>query len=253
MKVRLRIRSSFAFSKYLMMSYSKSLFYSYYPKGFWSLLLFLCYLWIGNAQQQTESSQKIMTLPNENENKLNLSIPNESENNPLLRKDFLNVPVDVNIDNPVYRKKNSLKMEEEERFLDSGDYYLSKLKNKKGEGNEKSGPYPKEQYLGDVHYDGEIIQVVVRDHDIPDGDYIKVLLNGKELIPSILLTEVFKKFQIKNLEKTFNTIDFIALSSGLSEPNTAEIRIFDEKGNLIAFNFSSLATGGKATYILVKE
>ena len=235
-----------------MVLYSKSLLYRYYPKGFWSLPLFLCYLWIGNAQQQTESSQETIVLPNENENELNLSIPNESENNPLLKKDFLNVPVDVNIDNPVYRKRNSLKMEEEERFLDSGDYYLSKLKKKKGEGNGQSGPYPMEQYLGDVRYDGKIIQIVVRDHETPDGDYIKVLLNDTEIIPSILLQERFKKVEIE-MVAGFNKIDFIALNQGASGPNTAEVSLFSEEGDLIASNRWNMATGGKATYIVVKE
>ena len=36
-------------------------------------------------------------------------------------------------------------------------------------------------------------------------------------------------------------------------PNTAEVRVYDEAGNLTAANQWNLATGVKATFIIVKE
>ena len=55
-----------------------------------------------------------------------------------------------------------------------------------------------------------------------------------------------------NLMVGFNKID-VALNQGTSGPNTAEVRVFDDQGNLIGSNRWNLATGVKATYIIVKE
>ena len=51
----------------------------------------------------------------------------------------------------------------------------------------------------------------------------------------------------------FNKIDFIALNQGSSGPNTAEVRVYNENGDLVSANQWNLATGVRATYILVKE
>lgn len=51
----------------------------------------------------------------------------------------------------------------------------------------------------------------------------------------------------------FNTIDFQALNQGEVGPNTAELLVLDEEGNILASEYWALATGVKATIILVKE
>ena len=43
------------------------------------------------------------------------------------------------------------------------------------------------------------------------------------------------------------------LNQGYSGPNTAEFKIYDDKGELISANQWNLATGFKATIIIVKE
>jgi len=43
------------------------------------------------------------------------------------------------------------------------------------------------------------------------------------------------------------------LNQGESGPNTAEFQILDEHGNVISSNQWNLATGVKATIILIKE
>ena len=78
------------------------------------------------------------------------------------------------------------------------------------------------------------------------------MLNDKEVIPRVLLLERFKTFSI-DLIVGFNKIDFVALNQGESGPNTAEVRVFDDEGKLVGSNRWNLATGVKATYIIVKE
>ena len=78
------------------------------------------------------------------------------------------------------------------------------------------------------------------------------MLNDKEVIPRILLTERFKSVSV-DLIMGFNKIDFVALNQGTSGPNTAEVRVFDDEGKLVGANRWNLATGVKATYIIVKE
>ena len=48
-------------------------------------------------------------------------------------------------------------------------------------------------------------------------------------------------------------IDFVALNQGSSGPNTAEVRVYDDIGNLVGNNRWNLATGVKATYIVYKN
>jgi hypothetical protein len=44
------------------------------------------------------------------------------------------------------------------------------------------------------------------------------------------LNSNFKGFEIV-LEKGFNKIDFVALNQGSSGPNTAEFKVYDDKGH----------------------
>ena len=55
------------------------------------------------------------------------------------------------------------------------------------------------------------------------------------------------------LKEGFNKIDFIALNQGESGPNTAELRIYDDNDVLLSANQWNLATGAKATLIIVKS
>jgi hypothetical protein len=70
--------------------------------------------------------------------------------------------------------------------------------------------------------------------------------------PNILLTGSFKGINL-NLEKGFNRLDFEALNQGSSGPNTAQVDVYDDKGQLIYSNKWLLSTGSKASLIVVKE
>ena len=138
-----------------------------------------------------------------------------------------------------------------EQFLDPGKRYLNRL-NRRPEKEKNPNQFKVDQYLGDFRNNGKFVQIAVRDHESPDGDLIKIMLNDKEVVSRILLQERFKSISI-NLVPGFNKIDFVALNQGESGPNTAEVRVFDDQGKLVGANRWNLATGVKATYIIVKE
>ncbi|TAI47970.1 hypothetical protein [Flagellimonas allohymeniacidonis] len=109
-----------------------------------------------------------------------------------------------------------------------------------------------DQYLGDVKTNAKFVGIVCRDHEYVDGDRVKIYLNGVVIEPNILLTGSFKGVNI-DLVQGFNRLDFEALNQGTSGPNTAQVVITDEQGQVIHNNRWNLSTGSKASLIVVKE
>ena len=164
-----------------------------------------------------------------------------------LKKDFFTK--DPNFENPK-GFENNIQMENEEAFINPGDAYLKKLNSNKTEGS--APKFKADQYLGDFISSTENVRIVFRDHQEPDGDRVQIRFNDDIIYPNILLTQRYKKMDVKLLEG-FNKIDFVALNQGESGPNTAEVRVYDDDGNVMMSNLWNLATGSKATFIVVKQ
>ena len=81
---------------------------------------------------------------------------------------------------------------------------------------------------------------------------MSILVNDQIVIQNLTLNSTFRGINLK-LGEGFNKIDFIALNQGDSGPNTAELRIYDDNERLISSNQWNLATGAKATLIIVKQ
>ncbi|QHI35190.1 hypothetical protein IMCC3317_05360 [Kordia antarctica] len=149
----------------------------------------------------------------------------------------------------------SLKEEKEiqfvgqEQFVTRNKEFERKLNNKD---KEIRPEYKVEQYLGDFRSNGKFVEIVCRDHEFVDGDRVRVFVNDVIVADNIRLEAAYKKINV-TLEKGFNKIDFQALNQGSSGPNTAEFRVYNDKGELISANEWNLTTGVKATMIIVKE
>jgi len=117
---------------------------------------------------------------------------------------------------------------------------------------EAKADYGKDQYLGDFKTDAKIVSVSYRDHEYVDGDRIRVFVNGEILISNVMLEGSFRGFNLP-LQDGFNRLDFQALNQGTSGPNTAQVQIQDEQGNILASYEWNLLTGNKATAIVVKN
>ena len=145
---------------------------------------------------------------------------------------------------------NTLQFTNPNDFKNPGDIYKEKLNKKSGE--DESKMFRKDQYLGDFRSKSAYVKISYRDFGEIDGDEIRVLVNDKEVVSRVFLEGSFKGLEL-GLEKGFNKIDFEALNQGYSGPNTAEFQVYDDKGQLVSANQWNLATGFKATIIIVKE
>lgn len=120
---------------------------------------------------------------------------------------------------------------------------------------EDEGLKPKsmdDQFLGEYRIYTKSVNIMCRDHKFPDGDVVRILLNDEVIAPNVLLTGSYKIIPI-NLADGINKIDFQALNQGDSGPNTAELIIHDDKGNLVSSKEWNLLTGVKATIVFINE
>ena len=213
--------------------------------GFLTTLLFSSIVLLGQTNEvkpqnyKSDGPKKSLLLPIKDPNKL----PE------YLKKDFLKNTPEANADNK-YFDRPEIDMSKQETFMDNRDYFLNKLKTH--ENNRNPVDYMVDQYLGDFKSNAPFVQVIFRDHEVADGDRVRILYNDREVEANVLLQERFKRLNI-DLIPGFNKIEFIALNQGESGPNTAEIRVYDNVGGLIMANQWNLATGNKATLIVVKE
>ena len=190
-----------------------------------------------------------------NSSELNFLSPNSKSDNSLLNLKKKDNPFLKKLENK--NKKDffpdaNVKEKRPERFINSNDLYLSRLNRRETESNKNINKFKVDQFLGEIRNDGEYVNIILRDHEYPDGDLIKVQVNENVVMPAILLTEKAKGFKL-DLQTGFNVVDFVALNQGTSGPNTAEIIVYDDQGRLVGTNRWNLATGVKATYIIYKK
>ncbi|PIF01151.1 MAG: hypothetical protein CR994_03250 [Maribacter sp.] len=183
-----------------------------------------------------------LTIPDNNNDTSQgaaLNIPSiiDPKPNINLRDSLTRIPVNMNLDNGMLQAGHDLELDP-----------------KVGRSEEQGGSKEKfgDQYLGDIRSDGKYVGIVCRDHEYVDGDRVKISLNGNIIDYNMLLTAGFKGVNV-DLEKGFNRLDFEALNEGSSSPNTAQVDVYDDKGNLIYSNKWLLSEGAKATLIITKE
>ncbi|MDO1500599.1 hypothetical protein Q2T40_10700 [Winogradskyella maritima] len=109
-----------------------------------------------------------------------------------------------------------------------------------------------DQFLGEHRIDSKFVNIVCRDHEYPDGDRVRILVNEKIIYPNVLLSGQYRRLQI-DLADGINKIDILALNQGDSGPNTAEFIVYDDKGNVVSNKEWNLLTGVKATIVFVNE
>jgi hypothetical protein len=173
------------------------------------------------------------------------AIPEDTENEVVLPKTE---------EQPVVKRPN-FSIVKENKFRNPAELYEKKLQRslKFRQQNEKRNNGSKTtQYLGEFKTKSKRVNIIYRDHQYPDGDLIRVYVNGKVAQPRVLLETGFKGFFLK-LEEGDNIIDFQALNQGSSGPNTAEFQVLNDKGFSISTNQWNLATGVKATITVIKQ
>lgn len=216
----------------------------------WKIFGFLLTIFFGSFTLTGQTFEiKPQTYETEG-NKESLLLPKKDPN---ALPDYLQKEFFKNTPDPLSTPKSfeqNIDMSNQETFINPGDYYLNKLQTPENERNPID--FKVDQYLGDFKSNAPFVQVIFRDHEAPDGDRVRILFNDREVEANVLLEQRFKRLNV-DLLSGFNKIEFIALNQGESGPNTAEIRVYDDQGGLIMANQWNLATGTKATLIVVKE
>tara|TARA_R110002049_G_scaffold87533_1_gene221871 strand:+ start:17537 stop:18214 length:678 start_codon:yes stop_codon:yes gene_type:complete len=208
-----------------------------------------------NAQVETDSKKKSVILP---------ALEDTTETPPLFSakpkelEDYNSGIASPKITRDLSMPKKEFSMFPEEKFGNPGELYtkqlnknIADLKLTPEEVEQKNGSST-DQYFGDFKSKAAFVNVVYRDHGYVDGDIIQVRVNDDVVQARVFLTGGFSGFKL-DLQKGFNKIDFVALNQGESGPNTAEFKVVDDKGILVSHNQWNLATGVKATIIVVKE
>lgn len=191
----------------------------------------------GNRKLRIEAKPDKGLNPNDSQN-LGLSMPSTFGNTP-----------DLSLKDSLYNR--SVQMLPDRELKQAGHDLVIKPNLSEGQQGDSSKFYG-DMYLGDVKTGAKFVGIVCRDHEFVDGDRVRIHVNGAVVEHNILLTGSFKGVNLE-LDKGFNRIEFEALNQGSSGPNTAQVDVYDEKGQLLYSKKWLLSTGSKASLIIVKE
>ncbi|MFH6997095.1 hypothetical protein ACHRVZ_04125 [Flavobacterium sp. FlaQc-57] len=179
-----------------------------------------------------------------------IKVPNVFDHTSITPKSQLQIGVE----------KSKFTMSTETDFANPGDRFVPKMekdldKALKDAGlKEGRGTLVKRNIsLGDFRTKSQYFIVKFRDFGAIDGDLVKVSSNDKVIRDQLFLDASFKDVKIM-LVDGFNKLDFEALNIGTLGGNTAEIQVYDDKGQLVTNDYwDNLAAGFKASIIVTKE
>ena len=208
----------------------------------WGFLFVLFLGSIGSyAQFEIKNKSTAFPIP-----KSNFTLPKSSEPSILLPKKNTLLPSNLKqIGEP-----STINFMQKNEFANPGKLVEDKL-NKKPQG-ENQQIFRSNQFLGDFKTKSTFVHIQCRDYGLIDGDRVSVYVNDVVVNSEILLSEEFRSLELI-LKTGFNKIEIVALNQGTSGPNTAEFQVYDDQQKLISENQWNLATGFKATLIIVKQ
>ena len=152
-------------------------------------------------------------------------------------------------------KKREVRFMEGDEFAKKDYTALEDKLNNKINHTKDAGLKPefyKDQFFGEFNSGSKFVRFLYRDHQYVDGDRVSVAVNDTIIHPNVHLLGEFQGFYI-DLKKGFNKIDIVALNQGTSGPNTAQFVMYDDNRQVISSNIWNLATGVKASVIIVKD
>ncbi|UYW01749.1 hypothetical protein K5I29_02155 [Flavobacterium agricola] len=112
--------------------------------------------------------------------------------------------------------------------------------------------FRRNQSFGELRTTANSVKLMFKDYAAVDGDRIKIMVNGLTVRADVSLIEVYQTVEI-GLTPGFNKVEFEALNQGYSGPNTAQFKIVDDTGKQMLENRWDLATGFKASILIIKE
>lgn len=146
-------------------------------------------------------------------------------------------------------KISDAKSQPKEAPRNPAELYQNKFNKSDGVVEER---FKSDSFLGEFRTGSKTVRIGCRDHEVPDGDMVRVWVNGQVVENVITLQGDWRELYL-SLAEGFNVIEFEALNQGESGPNTAQFVMFDDKAKLITSNVWNLTTGVKAKVIVVKQ
>lgn len=219
------------------------------------LLLFIVFSTQLFSQDNTTKKTTSLFLDSQKEIKsLNLKLIDPTTKNSILnfkpKKIFFGIEPNIKkyFDPLNTDKKRTINFMSQTNKVDS-DVLVKKSFNGKDMSNVK---LTSDYNLGTLHSTSKSVRIEVRDHSLVDGDRIKVYVNEQMINSNIMLNGLYYIIPI-DLKKGYNRIDIEALNEGYSGPNTAQLNVYDEKGNLLSSQDWNILTGQRATLGVVRN
>lgn len=224
------------------------------------ILLFFCMLCFSMSFSQEQKKAKEVK---DKENR-SIRIPAEPSK---IKKDSIPVKIKVAPKLEKEDEKSSEKSEEKKKFIfkdSEKPFSMTEQDGLKDPGEifekrwskdlEKGGVIKtmSDQFLGEHRVDTKFVNIVCRDHEYPDGDRVRIYINGYIVQNNLLLKSNYRRVEV-NLAEGKNTIEIEALNQGESGPNTAEFIVYDDKGKVISSKEWNLLTGVKAIIVFHNE
>lgn len=139
---------------------------------------------------------------------------------------------------------------EKKQFASPAKVYTDKM-NKQVTDGKIYDYYKKDYLLATYKCSTKTAKFALKDFGDPDGDVVRIWLNGEIVINAITLESSYREIKL-NLRNGQNLLVIEALNEGTVSPNTAQFTIFNDKGDMIGNNLSGLLTNVKATIIINK-
>ena len=139
---------------------------------------------------------------------------------------------------------------EKEQFASPAKGYTDKM-NKQITDGKIYDYYKKDYLLATYKCSTKIAKFVLKDYGEPDGDVVRIYLNGEVVIDAMTLESGYREIKL-DLRDGQNLLVIEALNEGAVSPNTAQFSIFNDKGEIVGNNLSGLLTNVKATIIINK-
>jgi hypothetical protein len=128
------------------------------------------------------------------------------------------------------------------------------LKNKlnKSEKDFNPGFVNRDQFFGVFKTKSEYVRICYRDFGAIDGDVVQIYTPDLVLVTGGILGMECQYVKLRLL-KGENTITLKALNEGDSSPNTGELQVLDDDGNVLSFNQWGLGQSFRASVTIYKE
>lgn len=214
-----------------------------------TILFFSCMLW-HNVYAQIDVSQGGFKISATDSAKVELPKDARLKLSPIVGLSNKNIRPKINFTelSEPFKKKSGVNMVQKSDLVQPTWI----IKQKFSEDQKDLAQFSKDYNLGELSTKSKIIVIKCRDHEYVDGDRIKLMLNNAVIHPNIVLKGDFFVIDV-DLVEGYNSINFVALNEGTSSPNTAQLQVFDQDGNLLASNKWLIRTGYKASLTIYKE